>query len=103
MKKQVIKAILVDDETMFSRLEICQYLNISEDLLEEMEAQGLFDTCLPSKPLLEKGLNQKALIRMEKACRLHTHLGINLPGVVLALELLDELEALRNQIAILER
>lgn len=43
------------------------------------------------------------LIRMLRARRLHEDLELNLPGVALALDLLDELDTLRNRLRLLER
>ncbi len=48
-------------------------------------------------------LDQKTLRRMESAFRLHRDLEINLPGVVLALDLLDELKQLRHELDILRK
>lgn len=38
-----------------------------------------------------------AVVRVQRAVRLQRDLGVNLPGVALALELLDELEAMRRR------
>lgn len=43
------------------------------------------------------------LIRLRRALRLQQDLEVNLPGVALALELLEELEELRARLRLLER
>lgn len=103
MQEDLFTAVLIDENTHWRRVDICQHYHISEDLLAEMEEHGLFDTCFAVTESKEKVLTQKAVTRLEKACRLHADLGINLPGVVLALELLEEMETLRHQLAILSR
>ncbi|MCX7115764.1 MAG: molecular chaperone [Gammaproteobacteria bacterium] len=100
--KLTLNAVIVDEHTTLTYTEVCEYLNIPEALLIEMEEQGLFEvTVLPekSKPCLKS----KAINRIEAACRLHQQLGVNLSGAVLALELLDELQELRHRLAVLER
>jgi len=45
----------------------------------------------------------ESIIRVQEAIRLQRDLGINLPGTALALELLDEVKALRQQVSSLQR
>ena len=47
--------------------------------------------------------NGQDLVRLRRALRLQQDLEVNLPGVALALELLEELEELRARIRLLER
>ncbi|MDP3559599.1 MAG: chaperone modulator CbpM [Legionellaceae bacterium] len=93
-------ATIIDEHTTYTFVEVCQQLHIPEALLLEMEEHGLFTPIISNKQHL---LNQQALQRIEAACRLHRDLEINLAGVVLALELLDQLEELQQRLAILER
>ena len=80
---------------------MCNKYHISEDLLSEMVEQGLF----PNQPAESKqiALDQRAQRKMESAFRLHRDLGINLQGVALALELLEEMEKMREELAILRK
>lgn len=98
-EQYTITAVIVDEQITYTK--ISQEFNIPESLLLEMEEQGLFKPILAanSQPVV----NQQALNRIQAACRIHQDLQVNLPGVALALELLDELEVLRQQLAILER
>ena len=100
-KSQTFTVIIVDDEALYTIDEVSHYLNISSALFNEMEELGLFQSTLnaASAPSITK----RALHRIEAACRMHHDLEVNLPGVILALELLDELEELRRRLAILER
>ncbi|WP_333878043.1 chaperone modulator CbpM [Methylobacter sp.] len=43
------------------------------------------------------------LIRVRSALRLHHDLGVNLAGIALALDLMDELENMRTQLKIMKR
>ena len=100
--KDVFTAVIVDEHTMYTLVEVCQLLNIPEQILDEMEAHGLFQRVI-SEEYAEHMIPGPAIQRIEVACRIQRDLGVNLPGAVLALELLDELDALRNRLSLLER
>ena len=46
--------------------------------------------------------DERTVGRIQAACRIQHDLDINVPGVVLVLELLDELDQLRNRLTMLE-
>lgn len=100
-EKTVITGVLIEDTTTFSFIEVCTRYHIPKKLLHEMIEQGLFDVQSTNEQQLT--LTQKDLQKMESAFRLHKDLGVNLEGVALALELLDELERLRTELKILRR
>ncbi len=96
--KRIFTAVIINEHEMYSFQEVCEQLNIPETLMMEMEEHGLFQ-CEEKNHFI----THQALNRIESACRIHQDLGVNLPGVVLALELLEELEELRHRLSILER
>lgn len=99
--KTLLIGILVEEQSTLSFQDVCHKYNISQELLIEMVEYGLFAE-QPIKP--EKiNLDQKSLRRMESAFRLHKDLGINLPGVALALDLLEELEQMQQELTILRK
>lgn len=100
-KDDLVIGVLIEESTTISFIEVCQKYAIPEELLIEMIEEGLF----PDHPADPKKitLNQKALQRIESAFRLHRDLGINLPGVALALELVDEMVSLRQELEILRK
>lgn len=95
--KQILTAVIIEHET-YTLQEVCELLNIPEALMLEMEEHGLFN-------FVEKKhfITHQSLKRIESACRIHQDLGVNLPGVVLALELLEQLEEAQRRLSILER
>ena len=102
MDKHVIVASVVQEEdATWSLVEICQTYRISEELLSEMLDHGLFPH--QKKSIEQLSFDRSMLDRIQSARRLHSDLGVNAPGVVLALELLDELERLRSELGILRR
>ena len=102
MSKDIfLTGVLIKETTTFSFREVCHKYNISQELLTDMIEQGLFPN-QPTEPD-QIALDQKALHRIEVAFRLHKDLGVNLSGVALALELLEEMEKMRNELDILRK
>lgn len=99
-KDELVVGVLIEESTTVSFSEVCVKYNIPEELLTEMIEYGLFS---PQSVTKQTQLNPNDLRRMESAFRLHNDLGVNLPGVALALDLLDELSELRKELDILRR
>lgn len=91
-----ITGILIDEDTTFSLEDVCSHYNISETLLHEMQEHGLLQ-------LTHATLDSKTFYRIQTASRLHEDLGVNLPGIMLVLDLLDDLEHTRNELMMLQR
>ena len=98
--KTIIAGVLVDEHTTISIVDICQQCNISEAMLLEMLEHGLCDA--PIIHLETIHVDEKTFRRIQSASRIQHDLGVNAPGVVLVLELLDELAQLRDELSILE-
>lgn len=96
--KTIVAGMLMDKNTKISYVEICQKCNISEDILHELLEHGLVNTITVHK---NNYLDASNLARIQTASRLHQDLKVNIPGVVLVLELLDELNHIRNELDIL--
>ncbi len=98
----VITGVLTDDETnpvAFS--QVCQRYQITNSELIELLEQGLIPEI--TKPSQHICFDAKMVRRIEAARRLQMDLDVNLAGVVLALELYDELERLRCEVNVLRR
>lgn len=93
-----VVGVVLEESTLVPFVEVCQKYNIPEALLVEMLEQGLF-----SMQAQKQQLNPKDLQRLTCACRLHKDLGINLAGVALALDLLDEMNTMRQELDILRK
>ena len=70
-------------------------------MLMELLEHGLFSEVM--QPAEQVRFNPEMLTRIQSARRLQDDLGVNLPGVVLVLELRDELEKLGQELHILRR
>lgn len=103
MKKQVneiLTGIIVDETTVYSIQEVSYSCDVSVEIIEEMIAHGLIE---PKKSAHDCQFDSYAVRRLKIALRLQKDLGVNLPGAAVALDLLNELQELRNKINLLER
>lgn len=100
-QNNILIGVLIEDSETISYTEVCHKYNIPKELLTEMMEYGLFSN--QSAQIEQLKLNPKELKRIESAFRLHRDLGINLPGVVLAIELLEKIEHLDGELTILHR
>lgn len=100
-KDNLLIGMLIEETTTYTFIEVCHRYNIPEALLNEMIEYGLF----PNQPTDPQkiALDQKSLRRIESAFRIHQDLGINLPGVALALELLEKIDKMQNELEILRK
>ncbi len=103
MKKhvtEIVTGIIVDETTTFTLQEVCYTCDINVEIITEMVEHGLIE---PQKAdTSDWQFDPHALRRLKIALRLQKDLGINLPGAALALDLLNELQELRDKLAILE-
>lgn len=97
----ILIGMLIEETETFSYKEVCTKYNITTDLLEEMVEHGLFSN--KSTDLKQLQFNPKELQRIESAFRLHQDLGVNLPGVVLAIELLEKIQHMDEELVILRK
>ncbi len=92
----LLEGVVVEEHLHLSITEICKACSITHTHIEEWVAEGV---------LQPQGSNQnewlftgQSLRRAKIASRLMRDLEVNTPGVALALDLLEEIEALRKQL-----
>ena len=96
----MVTAVLMDEYSVLSFVEVCKRCDISAEQLHEMIEHGLFQASLMPSPSLH--FTEKAVARIQAASRLQRDLEINLPGIALVLDLLDEIETIRNELISLQ-
>ncbi|MFW6093017.1 MAG: chaperone modulator CbpM [Pseudomonadota bacterium] len=90
---------LLDERLRFTLRDVCRICGVHAELIVELVEEGVIvpepgrATTAPPHRWHFDGI---AVVRVQRAVRLQEDLGVNLPGVALALELLDELERLRR-------
>lgn len=90
------KAVLLDEHIRLSLVELCDACRISADYALEVVAEGIIDP-EGSEPAQWR-FGATDLRRLQTALRLQRDLGVNLPGAALALQLMEEMEALRSRL-----
>ena len=89
---------VLDEKVILTRVELCRIGRIDTEQLVEMVAEGVLD--VQGSTMQSWRFDVVALKRMQIALRLQRDLRVNLAGVALVLELLDELDQLRTQSAL---
>jgi chaperone modulatory protein CbpM len=86
---------------LYSLSEVCSRCGIHAELIVEMVEYGVVEPADTDthKRWLFAG---EALTRLDRAQRLRQDLGLNLPGLALSMELLDQIDTLRRQVASLQ-
>lgn len=97
----VVSGVLMDDTVTISFSQVCQLYQIPEEVLLALLEHGLIEGITP--PVERIVFNQSMVRRIQSAQRLQDDLGVNLQGVILALELRDELDAIRCELNRLKR
>ncbi|MGR8934252.1 MAG: chaperone modulator CbpM [Gammaproteobacteria bacterium] len=96
----LLSGCILEEETELTLNELCRTYNVHAELIVELVEEGALE---PSgKEPATWIFTGSSLKRIRAAIRLHSDLGINPPGVALALQLLDELESLRARMQIIE-
>ncbi len=95
MDSRALVAECLDRNRLFEAEEFLQAARLSAEVMERLLEEGILQ---PD----EGGFHGEALCRARKAIRLHDQLGINWPGVALALDLLDRIATLEAELQRLE-
>lgn len=100
MNRKTVKGTLLDEQVYFSVTEVCQICGSRREWVTELVEHGVLKPIGESRRQWEfSGSNLHTALR---ARRLQQDLGLNLPGVALVLDLLEEVETLRTRVRMLE-
>lgn len=99
-KQQTLTGILLDEHTELSLNELSRACCSSAEWVIELVEQGALEPV--SYRHRQWRFRASSLQRAQTARRLQRDLGINLAGAALAIELLDEIEALRARLHCLQ-
>jgi chaperone modulatory protein CbpM len=100
VKERVIEGTLLDETTIFTRIEFCEVCRVEDTILLEMVSFGIIEPM--DKATNEWRFTSQSLLIAQKALRLHQDLAINWQGISLALDLLEQIDELQAQIAKLQ-
>ncbi len=89
-----LQGTILDEETRYGLKELCSLCNITAEMVQDMIDEGLITA--PNSSPLQWRFDYIEIRRVQTAVRLQRDLRVNLPGCALVLNLLEELEELRQ-------
>ncbi len=95
-RTDILTGIIIEEETRLSLRELCDACAVHVEFITELVDEGVIEpTGIDKSHWCFSGIS---LRRIRTAKRLQQDLGVNLAGVALALELIEELQQLRTQL-----
>lgn len=101
MPELIINAANSQSSTLYSLSEVCSRCGLHAELIVEMVEYGVLE---PADTDVDKHwlFAGETLMRLDRAQRLRQDLGLNLAGLALSMDLLDQIDTLRRQVASLQ-
>ena len=100
MKNRAMTGVLLDEQVIYTLQDVCRVCSSRTEWVMELVDEGILQPVGTRRD--EWRFPGSSLHTAMRAQRLQQDLGLNLAGVALALELLDEISALRARIGALE-
>ena len=94
-RTQVYTGTVLDEGTKVTLYELCRCCNVTGETVVEMVSEGVIEPDGGGGPQ-DWRFSGRTLVRVQTAVRLQQDLHVNLPGVALVLDLLEELAELRR-------
>ena len=91
---ELIMGQLLDESLEFELAEFCRVCQANEDFVAALVAEGVIEPRGDERTHWR--FTGRSVRRTQVAVRLHHDLDVNLPGVALALDLLEEIERLQR-------
>lgn len=105
MIQKIVEGILLDEQTELSLNDLCRACSSSEGWIVELVEEGAIEPLGQGVELAQSEqwrFSSNSLHRARIAMRLQRDLEINLSGVALALDLLNEIEELKARLKLLQ-
>lgn len=98
--RSLLRGELLDDTIELSLAELCRVCQLPAERIFEFVEEGIVEP--RGRGPANWRFHSISIRRVRRAQRLERDLGVNTPGVALALELLEELETLRTRLRYLQ-
>ncbi|WP_328186158.1 chaperone modulator CbpM [Marinobacter sp. OP 3.4] len=99
----IVSVELEDAEGTFTLREFCERGECHAEFVIKLVSYGIIAPVEESGDTRDWAFDLQALARLRKAQRLQRDLKINLPGLAMSLDLLDELQDMRREVDRLNR
>ncbi len=101
MAGKVIKGILLDERTEFSLAELSRACTRHAEWIVELVDEGILEPV--GRHPREWRFPAESITRAQKAMRLQRDLQVNLAGIALILDLMDQIDTMRSRLRRLEQ
>jgi chaperone modulatory protein CbpM len=92
----VLEGFILDEDCSLTLAQICRVCSVHDEYILELVDEGILE---PTGSTVEHfRFSDDSVRRAKMALRLQHDLGINLAGVALVLDLIDEIALLRNRV-----
>ncbi len=95
----LVSGEVMDDNQAVSLVELCRCCSLPAEQIVSMINNGIVEPIESRITISRWQFSGESVLRIQTAIRLKRDLGVNLAGAALALELLDEVKSLRQQVA----
>jgi chaperone modulatory protein CbpM len=95
----ILTGVIMDDNQPVSLAELCQCCSLPAEQVVSMIKHGIVEPIESRITISRWQFSGESVLRVQTVVRLKRDLGVNLAGAALALELLDEVKLLRQQVA----
>jgi chaperone modulatory protein CbpM len=95
-EKSALNSEIIDADVMCTLDELCLACNVEADWIAELVEHGIIEPVGQARSDWQFAM--VSVVRAAKAKRLERDLALNLPGLALALDLLDEIDDLRSKL-----
>ncbi len=87
---------ILDENTEVTLADLIRTCRVETEWVMELVEEGVIEPRGPGGP--QWRFSSTSIVRIQKAQRLQRDLGVNLPGIALALQLLDRIDALEARL-----
>lgn len=98
ISKQVITGLILDENSTFTLDELCTACSVHTEYIIELVDEGILEPMELQREQQLWTFTGRSLLRARKARRLQQDLGVNLAGAALVLELIEEIDRLREKV-----
>lgn len=93
---------ILEEQPSMTLAELCRNCQASAETVIRLIEHGIISPC-EGDTSRQWRFQQTSLIRTHKALRLKQDLGINLAGIALTMELLDEIDTLKKELDLIKK
>ena len=96
--KQTLTGLILDEDCLFSLDDVSRACSVRTEYIIELVDEGIVEPVGQQRELKQWSFTGKSLLRARKARRLQQDLGINLAGAAVVLDMMEEIEHLRERL-----